>query len=71
MTPTLNIAATPSIVREDDLLQHIEDSREFWITRNGRPVKRAWGELTATERRLTIEAENRTAYNAIFNPNGF
>lgn len=58
MTPTTLTA----IIREDDLEQYIENSREFWITRNGRPMKRCWSELTAAERRQTIEAEQRAAY---------
>jgi hypothetical protein len=61
------LTTTASIVREDDLIQHIEDTSElFWVFRNGRNIKRSWNELTATEKAQQIEAQRRAAYCATF-----
>jgi len=38
-----------NLVHESDIMQHIEDTHLFWVTRNGRQVQRAWNELTITE----------------------
>ena len=51
---------------EADTIQHIEDTRLFWTTCNGQPVKRSWNELTETERCQQREAQARAAYRAEF-----
>ncbi len=50
---------------------HIDSRQVVWVTRGGRPTKRVWAELTATERAQVQEAEKRAAYVTLFNPNGF
>jgi hypothetical protein len=53
------------ITREDDTIVHIQDTPGlFWTTRNGRAIQRSWNELSATERRLQREAQERAEYNA-------
>lgn len=42
------------------------DTRECWVTRNGRQIKRRWSEMTETERRLQEQADERQAYVAAF-----
>jgi hypothetical protein len=53
--------------RESDDIPHIEDTPAlFWVTRHGKPVKRAWNELSATEQRQSREAAERAAYVTMF-----
>lgn len=53
-------------VVESDIMAHIEDTRLFWVTRNGRPTKRSRSELTSTEQCQQREAEERQAYTMMF-----
>lgn len=54
MTTTLKTATT-TIVREDDMQQHIEDEKVNAI-RNGKLVEVYWHELTIHEQRAAREA---------------
>jgi len=56
VTPTVNR------VSESDIIAHIEDTRLYWIFRNGRQLQRSWNELTATEKRYQEEAAARASY---------
>ena len=61
----MTLTATATIVREDDLTAHIEDTRLFSLFRHGRHVNLTWNELTATEKRQQ-EAAARAAYVQAF-----
>lgn len=62
----MNTTATVNRFDESDTLAHIEDTRLFWTTRQGRPVRQSWNEMTATEKQQQREAEARAAYRAEF-----
>jgi hypothetical protein len=53
---------------EQDIQIHIEDTRLFWIFRNGQPLQRTWNELSSTEKQHQIEAAQRATYLAMFAP---
>lgn len=63
---TTTLTSCQSAAREDDLQQHIEDTRLFWVWREGRAVKLAWNELTEQERADTLEAERRDYFCTMF-----
>lgn len=54
---------TPSLVRTDDEMQHIEDTPLFTAIRNHQFVELPWNELDDSER--------RAIHINLFNPNGF
>lgn len=55
------ITNTINRVIESDYMTHVEDTRLFFVFRNGRSMKHSWNELTATEKRQQCEAEERAA----------
>ena len=59
--------ATLEKMIEQDQMQHIEDTRLFWVWRNGRACKRAWNEMSTIEKQLEREAQARAYYETIFN----
>ena len=54
--------------REDDQLQHIEDTPLFWVTRYGRQVRRSWNEMSLSERSAQLQAEQRAAEVVLNDP---
>jgi hypothetical protein len=62
--------STQTIVREDDIIPHVEDSRLYWVFRHGRQMQLTWNELTATEQQYQSESAERQAYHALFAPCG-
>lgn len=62
---TATVTITPNSFHEDDLMQHIEDTRLFHLFRHGRYCKLTWNELTATEKQQQREAAAREAYVAM------
>ena len=58
---------TTRIIREGDLILHIEDTRLFWVFLHGMQMQLTWNELTVTEKRYQQEAAERAAYVAMFN----
>lgn len=63
-----NYAERPATIAEYDLQAHIDDSRSFWLYRNGRPMKRTWRELSRSEKLQQIQAEQRAAEVVINSP---
>jgi len=63
-----NYAERPATIAEYDLQAHIDDSRSFWLYRNGRPMKRTWRELSRTEKQQQIQAEQRAAEVVLNDP---
>jgi hypothetical protein len=43
-----------------------QDNRLYYVTREGRAVKRFWRQLSDAERALQLEAEARATYCAAF-----
>jgi hypothetical protein len=62
---------TPTLVREDDVTAHIEDTLLFWVPRDGSPVQLTWNEMTEDERLAQREADRRAAYVVQFDPCSF
>lgn len=62
-TTSHNLAAT---VREDDDLQHAEDTSLYWVTRQGLAHKLAWNEMSEQEQAEQVQAKERADYVAMF-----
>lgn len=55
-----------AIIREDDDLQHAEDTSLYWVTRQGRAHKLAWNEMSEQEQAEQIQAKERADFVAMF-----
>jgi hypothetical protein len=66
------MAATTITSYLDNPMIRPNDTRLYWSAdSNEHPVKLLWSEMTRQQKRWVIEAEERAAYDAMFDPNGF